>query len=39
MEYYALILNRTFVITIDGEYLRGVKCRGLTSTDSASPTL
>lgn len=34
MEYYAAILNRTFVITIDEEWLRGVKCRGLTSVSS-----
>lgn len=39
MEYYALILNRTFVITIDGECLRGVKCRGLTSIDSGGDAL
>ncbi len=30
MEYYALVLNRCFVISIDGERLRGVQCRGLT---------
>lgn len=32
MEYYALVLNRTFVISIDGDRLEGVQCRGLTST-------
>lgn len=30
MEYYALVLNRCFVISIDGERLRGVQCRGIT---------
>lgn len=32
MEYYALLLNRTFVLSIDDAHLRGVRCRGLTST-------
>jgi hypothetical protein len=32
MEYYALLLNRTFVLSLDGAHLRGVRCRGLTST-------
>lgn len=30
MEYYGLALNRCFVISLDGETLRGVQCRGLT---------
>lgn len=32
MEYYALVLNRTFVIAINGDLLEGTLCRGLTST-------
>ena len=31
MEYYALLLNRCFVLSIEGGQLRGVKCRGLTA--------
>lgn len=34
MEYYAAILNRTFLITIDDKWLTAVKCRGLTSVAS-----
>ena len=34
MEYYALILNRTFLITIDDACLCGIKCRGATATPS-----
>ncbi len=33
MEYYALILNRTYLITIRDGALCGVVCRGLTSTE------
>ena len=32
MEYYALALNRCFVVSVDGDALRGVQCRGLTGT-------
>ena len=39
MEYYALILNRTFVVTVDDECLRGAKCRGLTSVASGGDPL
>ena len=31
MEYYALILNRTYLVSVTGEKLVGVVCRGLTS--------
>lgn len=31
MEYYALILNRTFLISVTNEKVVGVVCRGLTS--------
>jgi len=31
MEYYALMLNRTFLVSVTGERLVGVVCRGLTS--------
>lgn len=34
MEYYAVILNRTFLVTINDESLIGVKCRGITSIAS-----
>lgn len=30
MEYHALLLNRCFVVSIEGGSLRGRKCRGLT---------
>ncbi len=33
MEYYALILNRTYLISIKDDALCGVVCRGLTSTE------
>lgn len=33
MEYYALILNRTYLITVKNGALSGVVCRGLTSLD------
>ena len=39
MEYYALILNRTFLITINDESLIGVKCRGMTSVASGGDSL
>lgn len=39
MEYYALVLNRCFVISIDGERLRGVQCRGLTGATSGRDAL
>lgn len=31
MEYYALMLNRTYLVSVTGEKLVGVVCRGLTS--------
>lgn len=34
MEYYALILNRTFLLTISGDRLHGKVCHGITSIDS-----
>ncbi len=39
MEYYALILNRTFRITINEESLIGIKCRGVTSIASGGDPL
>lgn len=36
MEYYALILNRTYLLTIDGTHLDGIVCRGLTSIESGA---
>jgi hypothetical protein len=34
MEYYRLILNRTFVVLITGEYLIGVQANGLVSIET-----
>ena len=39
MEYYAVVLNRTFAITINDESLDGVICRGLTSVASGGDPL
>jgi len=39
MEYYALILNRTYVINIKDDALCGVVCRGLTSIEGGGDTL
>jgi hypothetical protein len=39
MEYYALILNRTYIITIKDGALCGVVCRGLTSIESGNDPL
>ena len=36
MEYYALILNRTYLLRIDGSRLDGKICRGLTSIESGN---
>lgn len=36
MEYYALILNRTYLLTIDDACLKGKICRGITSTESGT---
>ncbi len=38
MEYYALILNRTYKLSIDGKILDGKVCRGITSIESGSGT-
>jgi hypothetical protein len=35
MEYYALILNRTYLVSVTDETLVGVVCRGLTSNPGA----
>lgn len=37
MEYYALILNRTYLITVKNGALNGIVCRGLTSLDAGDP--
>lgn len=37
MEYYALILNRTFLITVGSDAINGAVCRGLTSITSGDP--
>jgi hypothetical protein len=34
MEYYALILNRTYLLRVDAEKLEGRVCRGLVSVES-----
>lgn len=34
MEYYALILNRTYLVSVDGNHINGIVCRGLTSIES-----
>jgi len=34
MEYYALILNRTYLVLVDGSCINGMVCRGLTSIES-----
>ncbi len=34
MEYYALILNRTYLVLVDGTCINGIVCRGLTSIES-----
>jgi len=39
MEYYALAMNRCFVISVDGERLRGVQCRGFTGSASGRDAL
>ncbi len=39
MEYYALILNRTFLITIKDGALCGVVCSGLTSIEGGGDPL
>src|SRR5512143_2313837 len=39
MEYYALILNRTYLITVKDGALCGVVCRGLTSTEGGDDPL
>lgn len=39
MEYYALILNRTYLISIKDGALCGVICRGLTSVEGAPDPL
>jgi hypothetical protein len=37
MEYYALILNRTFLVTVTDDELTAVVCRGLTSSSGNDP--
>ncbi|PPU68739.1 hypothetical protein XpiCFBP4643_09625 [Xanthomonas pisi] len=34
MEYYAVILNRTFLVSVDESHIHGTVCRGLTSVES-----
>jgi hypothetical protein len=34
MEYYALILNRTYLVLIDENRIHGIVCRGLTSIEN-----
>ncbi len=34
MEYYALILNRTYLVLVDANKIHGIVCRGLTSVES-----
>jgi hypothetical protein len=36
MEYYALILNRTYFLTVDTQHLEGKVCRGLTSVEGGA---
>jgi hypothetical protein len=36
MEYYALILNRTFLVTVTEGELKAVVCRGLTSSSGGT---
>jgi len=33
MEYYALVLNRTYVVSVSDREIRGKVCRGLTSVE------
>lgn len=37
MEYYWLILNRTFLVLITDDQLIGIKVHGLIGTDSSDP--
>lgn len=39
MEYYALVLNRCFVISLEAGRLHGVQCRGLTGAVSGGDPL
>lgn len=34
MQYYGLILNRTYLVSVAAEKIRGQVCRGLTSVES-----
>ena len=33
MQYYGLILNRTFIVSVDAAGISGAVCRGMTSTE------
>ena len=36
MQYYGLILNRTYLVSVDADNIHGQVCRGLTSIESGT---
>ena len=36
MEYYALVLNRTYLVSVSSTGITGKVCRGLTATESGA---